>query len=187
MNYTIEQDDPNSLMKAFIASTSAYLSQVKVSKAEEAAALILQDTAGNFKFAGVVEYHENEDDPNEPGNWSYTMTFNEKDIDDLEKRKTVKKYLYGGTQFKAVMNKVSYDIALIDFISETFMYDACLLCVDTLVQILDREAKPDEVVTISMPGYFEASVSVEGDEKFFSIVPDGHQKEVIKNDLVLYE
>ena len=187
MNYTIEPEDPGALMKAFIASTSAYLSQVKVSKSTEAVVLVLTDTAGGFKFAGIVEYHENEDDPNEPGNWSYTMTFNDSDVSDLEKTKAVKKFLYGGTQFKAVMNKVAYDVALIDFISESFMYDACLLCVDTLLQVLDREAKADETVTITMPGYFEAAVAVEGDEKIFSIVPDGHQKEVIKNDLVLYD
>ena len=65
------------------------------------------------------------------------------------------------------------------------MFDACILVVDTLVQVLDREAKDGEVVDVELPGYFTASVSVEGGEKVFALTPDGHQKEIIKDDSVL--
>lgn len=184
--YTFGNDDrPERIIKAFFASTSAYLSKVKVSKADEAVALILTDVSGVFKFASIVEYHENKENPDEPGNWSYVMTLNEDDIADLEKRKVVKKLLYSGQDFKAVFDKVAYDVACIEFQHEHYMYDACLLVIDTLVQVLDREAKDGEVVDIELPGYFTASVSVEGGEKVFAVTPDGHQKEIIKNDIAL--
>lgn len=179
-----DDDRPERVAKAFFAATAAYLSKVKVSKADEAVALVLTDLAGNFKFAGIVEYHENEN-PEEPGNWSFVLTFNEDDVKDLEKRKSVKKYLYGGESFKSVFDKVSYDIAAIEFQHEAYMFDACVIVIDTLKQILDREAKENEVVDIEFPGYFTASVSIEGGEKVFAITPDGHLKEIIKDDIAL--
>lgn len=184
--YTFGDDDrPERIVKAFFASSAAYLSKVKVSKADEAVALVLTDIAGNFKFAGIVEYHENKENPDEPGNWSYVMTFDPKTLENLEKNKTVKKLLYSSDAFKAVFDKVSYDVAAIQFQHQTYMFDACLLVVDTLLQVLDREAKEDEVVDIELPGYFTASVSVEDGEKVFAITPDGHMKQVIKDDTAL--
>ena len=184
MGYAAGKDDdrPERITKSFIASTSAYLSKNKIAKTDEAVALVLQDVSGNFKFAGIVEYHENDENPDEPGNWSYVMTFNEDDLKELEKTKTVKKLKYGDDPFRTVMDKVSYDIGGIQFQQERYMYDACLLVVDTIVQVLDSEAVPGETVDIDMPGYFKASVSVENDEKIFSITPDGHQKSIIKDD-----
>ena len=186
LGYTFGDDDrPERIVKAFIASTSAYLSKVKVAKSDEATALILTDTAGNFKFAAIVEYHENEENPEEPGNWSYIMSVDPKSVENLEKAKTVKKLLYTSDAFKAVFDKVAYDVASIQFQHQTYMFDACLLVVDTLVQVLDREAKEGEVVDIELPGYFTASVSVEDGEKVFAITPDGHQKSIIKDDTAL--
>lgn len=186
IGYTFGDDDrPERIVKAFFASSAAYLSKVKVSKADEAVALVLVDVTGNFKFAGIVEYHENKDNPDEPGNWSYVMTFDKKTLDTLEKHKTVKKFLYSADAFKAVFDKVSYDVAALQFQHQTYMFDACLLVIDTLLQVLDREAKEDEIVDIEMPGYFTASVSVEDGEKVFAITPDGHMKQVIKDDTEL--
>lgn len=186
VGYTFGDDDrPERVMKSFFAATAAYLSRMKVSKADEAVALVLTDVSGNFKFGSVVEYHENEENPDEPGNWSLVMTFNEEDITNLEAKKTVKKLLYGGDAFKSVFDKVAYDVGAIEFQHEAYMYDACLLVIDTLIQILDREADPNNVVDIECPGYFTASVSVEFGEKVFAITPDGHLKAIIKDDVAL--
>lgn len=186
VGYTFGDDDrPERIVKAFFAASAAYLSKVKVSKADEAVALVLTDIAGNFKFAGIVEYHENEENPDEPGNWSYVMTFEEKTLETIEKSKSLKKLLYSSDAFKAVFDKVAYDVAAIQFQHQTYMYDACLLVVDTLLQVLDREAKDGEIVDIELPGYFTASVSVEDGEKVFAVTPDGHMKQIIKDDTAL--
>ena len=185
LGYTFGDDDrPERLIKAFFAASAAYLSKVKVSKADEAVALVLSDVSGNFKFAGIVEYHENKDNPDEPGNWSYVMTFDPKTLDTIEKNKGLKKLLYGET-FNGVFDKVAYDIAGIQFQHSSYMFDACSLVIDTLLQVLDREAKEGEVVDIELPGYFTASVSIEDGEKVFAITPDGHMKQIIKDDTAL--
>lgn len=180
-----DDDRPERILKSFFAATAAYLSRMKVSKVDEATAMVLTDVSGNFKFGAIVEYHENDENPDEPGNWSFVMTFNEEDITALEAKKTVKKLLYSGETFKSVFDKVAYDIGAIEFQHEAYMYDACLLVIDTLIQILDREADPNDVVDIECPGYFTASVSVEFGEKVFAITPDGHLKAIIKDDIAL--
>jgi len=186
LGYTFGDDDrPERLTKSFFASVSAYLSGVKVAKNDEAVALCLIDTAGNFKFGAIVEYHDNKDNPDEPGNWSYVMTFDQKDIEMLEKSKTVKKLLCSGREFTYTFNKVGYDVGGVQFEHESYIFDACLIVIDTLTQILDREAIDGEVVDIELPGYFMASVSVEDGEKVFAITPDGHMKAIIKDDTVL--
>ena len=181
--YTFGDDDrPERIVKAFFASSAAYLSKVKVSKIDEAVALVLTDIAGNFKFAGIVKYHENENNPDEPGNWSYEMTFDAKTLDNIEKDRNLKKLLYSSDAFKGVFDKVAYDVAAIQFQHQSYMFDACILVIDTLLQVLDREAKEGEVVDIDLAGYFKASVSIEDGEKVFAITPDGHMKQIIKNN-----
>ena len=189
LGYTFDNNDdrPERIVKTFFAAISSYLSKRKVSKEDEAVALVLQDTAGIFKFAGIVEYYPNTENPDEPGNWSYTMTLNEDDLTDLEKRKTVKKYLVGDDIFRNIMDKVSYDVGGFVFERDSYIYDTCLLVVDTIVQVLDHEAKEGQVVDIEMPGYFVASVAVENGEKIFSITPDGHMKALVKSDIDLDE
>jgi len=186
MGYTFGDDDrPERITKAFFASVSYFLSKQKVKKQDEATALILTDVAGNFKFAAIVQYHENEDNPDEPGNWSYVMSFDPKSVENLEKSKSVKKLLFSSSEFTSIFDKVGYDVAAIQFNHSSYIFDACLLVVDTLLQVLDREAKEDEVVEIELPGYFTAAVAVEDGEKVYSLTPDGHMKEVIKDDTAL--
>lgn len=186
--YSFDDDScAERIFKSFIAATSTYLSKVKVAKEDEAVALVLTDINGVFKFAGVVEYHENEqnDGTDEPGNWSYVLTFNEDDLKALEANKKVARYLYGDDAFKLVFDKVAYDIGGISFEHERYMYDACLLCVDTLIGVLDRETNDNETVEIECPGYFVASAAVESGEKVFAITPDGAMKKIIKDDVSL--
>lgn len=186
IGYKFGQDDdprPERITMSFFAATAAYLAKVKVTKTDEASALVLTDLAGNFKFAAIIEYHDDNDVEN--GNWSFVMTFNQDDLKALEKKKKVNKHLYGGEDFHHLLNKVAWDVGSIEFVYESYMYDACTLVIDTLLQILDSEAKVGEIVEIQMPGYFTASVAVEGDEKVFAITPEGQLKEIIKNDVML--
>ena len=183
--FDVNDDRPERIVKSFFAGVSSYLSFRKVSKDDEAVALVISDVSGNFKFAAVVEYHSNTENPDEPGNWSYTMTFYEDDITDLEKVKKVNKLLIGDKAFETVMNRAAYDVGGFVFEHSNFMYDSCLLTIDTIIQVLDHEAIEGQVVDVEMPGYFTASVSVENGEKVFSITPDGAMKTLIKSDVDL--
>ena len=184
--FTFGDDDrPVRVFQAFFTATAAFLSRNKIAKVDHAVAIVLTDVVGAFKFAGMVEYHENEENPDEPGNWSLIFTFNEEDITEVEKVKTVKRYLFTSPEFKALLNKVAYDVAGIEFMHDSYMFDACLLVVDTLIQILDSEAVEGNTVEIELEGYFVASVAVEAGVKVFGVVPDGYMKELIKDDSLL--
>ena len=184
--YAFGGDDiPERMLKSFIAATSVYLGKVKVSDPNVAAALVLTDESGNFEFAGIVEYHENEENKDEPGNWSYVLTLNEEDLTDLENTKEVKKYLYGDDAFKVILDKVAYDIGGIEFQKDSFMYACCKILVETIVQVLDAEAVANDTVDIELKGYVTCSVSVEGDEKVYAVTPDGAMKKLIKDDAAL--
>ena len=184
--YAFGGDDiPERMLKSFIAATSVYLGKVKVSDPNVAAALVLTDESGNFEFAGIVEYHENEENKDEPGNWSYVLTLNEEDLTDLENTKEVKKYLYGDDAFKVILDKVAYDIGGIEFQKDSFMYACCKILVETIVQVLDAEAVANDTVDIELKGSVTFSVSVEGDEKVYAVTPDGAMKKLIKDDAAL--
>ena len=71
------------------------------------------------------------------------------------------------------------------FERETYIYDACNIIIDSILQTLDHEAIEGQVVDIEMNGYFTASVAIENGEKIFSITPDGHMKALIKSDVAL--
>lgn len=177
-------DRPERITKTFFSTIAAYLSKAKVTDSNKATALVLKDSTGVFKFAGIVQYHEN-DNPDEPGNWSFTMTFNEDDITALERKKEVNKILCGDTTFQHMFDTVGYDVARVRMEHSSYIMDACYITIETILQILDREAKAGEVVDIEFPGYFVASVSVEDDEKIFAITPEGHLKAIVKDDKAL--
>ena len=184
--YAFGGDDiPERMFKSFIAATSVYLGKVKVSDPNVATALVLTDVSGNFKFAGIVEYHENEENKDEPGNWSYVLTLNEEDLTDLENTKEVKKYLYGDSAFITILDKVAYDVGGIEFQKDSYMYSCIEILIDTLVQVLDAEAVANDTVDIELKGYATFSVSVENDEKVFGVTPDGAMKALIKDDSAL--
>ena len=184
--YAFGGDDiPERMFKSFIAATSVYLGKVKVSDPNVATALVLTDVSGNFKFAGIVEYHENEENKDEPGNWSYVLTLNEEDLTDLENTKEVKKYLYGDSAFITILDKVAYDVGGIEFQKDSYMYSCIEILIDTLVQVLDAEAVANDTVDIELKGYATFSVSVENDEKVFAVTPDGAMKALIKDDSAL--
>lgn len=180
-----EPDMPDRITKAFFTAVAAFLKKTKIKDPTKAVALVLSSETGEFKFAGIVRYEENEKNPDDPGNWTYTTTFNEKDLEVLEGKRTVKKYLCSDDSFKNTIDTVGYDVAGVQFKQERYIYDGCMIVVETLLQILDKEAVAGETVDIEYPGLFTASVSVEGDEKIFAITPDGAMKELVKSDIDL--
>lgn len=181
--YMFGNDDrPERVTKSFFAATAQFLHDTKIKDPKKAVALTLTTVSGEFLFGAVVQYNENKDNPDEPGNWSYITTFDEADIEAIESKRSVKKMLYSDDFFKNVFNTVVHDVGGIVFKDALFMYDACLITIESILQVLDKEAVVGETVNIELPGYFVATVEVDGDEKIFGITPDGAMKEVIKSD-----
>lgn len=186
--YTFGDDDrPERLIEAFFSAIALLLAKKKIAKTDTATALVLTDMAGVFKFAAFVEYHDNTENPDEPGNWSLSLTFNADDLAALKKRKTVSEFSMSGPDFKKCYDDAGYDVGSFQFQHSSYIIDACHLIVDTIIQILDREAKENDTVDIECPNYFVASVSVEDGEKIMAITPEGHMKAIIKDDAALSE
>ena len=184
-DFDLADDRPERLVKSFFVAMSQYLSKYKVSKPDEVTILVVEDSNNTFRFAGIVGYELNEVNPDEPGNWTYTMTFYEDDIHELEKTKKINRHTSSSEVFKTIFDDIAYDIGEFSFVRESYMYDACLVIIDTLIQVFDHEAREDETVQIDMDGYFSATIAVENGEKVFGIVPDGHMKALIKSDINL--
>lgn len=177
-----EDDRPERVIRSFFAAVSLFLKVQKIAKEDEAVALVLTDTEGSFRFAAYMCYNANEENSQEPGSWTYEMTLREEVFEELEKERKVKKLLVGDSSFYSVFDKAGYDVGGIEFESDHLMYDAALLTIDTITQVLDGEAQPGETVEVDFPGYFKAFVSVEDGEKVFGIEPAGQMKAIAKGD-----
>ena len=138
-------------------------------------AVAVKDLKGNFMMGAVVEYHTNEID-DMPGNWSYAFTFDETDLEGA----TV--YLTTDTQFQKQLALTAYGLHRIQFEMEMHIETLIELCVTVLKQWLDMNAKENEVVDVTLDGYFEASVAIENGEKVMAITPDEPIKRIIKGD-----
>jgi hypothetical protein len=171
--------DPNDTGKIYdivIMSISDFLGMMKTKDAK--IALAVKDLKGNFKMAGVVAYHPNENE-DMPGNWSYELTFDEKDIEEA----TV--FVSTDAQFQRVVGQTSFNLYGMKFLSPTYVSPMIEGAATVLINWLDTNAKESEEVVIEVPGYFTASVVVEGGEKIMSIVPDGAMKRLVKDDSAL--
>ena len=174
----LNANDADKIYATLFSAVSRYLSAIK-SKENKDSALVINDLKGNFLFAGIVSYHENEN-VDMPGNWSYEMTFNEEDIKDVKDIR-----LSNDTQFDIIAANSAYQLYCMKFVSHMYMHDMFIEAINTLVKYLDENAREGEVVEVELPGYFTATVEVRDGKKEFAIVPDGAMKRIIKDDSAL--
>ena len=171
-------EDAEKIYAVLTASMSKFLATVK-SKESKSVAVILNDLKGNFKMAGIVEYHENEN-KELPGNWSYTMTFNEEDVKEVGTT-----FLTTDTQFEQIVGNVAHSLYGMRFVSPTYIHDMFINAVNTLLQYLDENTKENEVLEVTLDGYFVVSSGIEDGKKVFAIVPSESMKVIIKDDIAL--
>lgn len=142
-------------------------------------ALVVTDLKGEFKLGGLITYHPNEDE-NEPGNWSYVMTFNETDIP-----KNANVFNVTDIQFQRIWNQTGDNLHEMQVKNPMDLQGIIEEAAIMLKHWLDENAKDKEEVTLELPDYFVATVRVENGEKIFSITPDGPMKKLIKDDSAL--
>lgn len=171
-------DKPNQsdlLFNSLFLSVSQFLGIHK--KKEHKVALVVKDNYDNFKLAGIVQYHENEDDKDAPGNYTYELTLNEGDIADIPEV-----YSIFDSMFQGVAQETSLSYCNFRIIKNDQIISIYTACVEALTAWLDANAKETEEVVIELDGIFQASVAVENGVKVFSIVPEGKLKQLIKGD-----
>ena len=183
-NMDSTDDRPERIIRAFFAATAVQLSKLKKADEESAVAITLQGIDGELLFTSIVKYNANTENPSEPGDWDVAFSFYKEDLAELEKTRKVKKYLYNDISFFTTFDRVARETMAIQFSQERFIFDACLLTINTLRQIIEAEANNGDNEII-LPGFFIASSEVVDGEIHVGIAPDGHLKEIVKDDAAL--
>lgn len=177
-----EPNDTYPFYKAMILAITELLSNTK--NKEHKVACKVEDTRGNFKFAGIVQYHPNTENENMPGNWSYVLTFDKEDLTDCgEIHNSNDPYFYKHLA-TAFFQKFDRTFGVNDCIVHQFI----MIMADTLLTWMDANAgnKPEEGKNkLEVEGYFEATAELDGDTKVFSMTPSGDMKRLIKNDTAI--
>lgn len=173
MGYQMDPTEVNFIYDTTIMAMSDFLSQVK--SKENKVALAIKDAKGNLVLAGMVAYHNNEDE-SMPGNWSYEFTFNEEDLQGCNVKLSTEPH------FQTVFSKTLYNLFGVEMDDILALQPCIEESINVLKHWLDVNAKENDKISIEQSGYFVASVTVENGEKVFAIVPDGAMKRLIKDD-----
>ena len=132
--FDTRDDHVERMINAFFTAVATFLNETKSEKEDEATALIVQDAKGGFKFAALVEYNADEAATSNETKWSYSTMFSEENLQDLEKRKSVKKFLAGDLEFKHIFAQASYDAGFV-CTQPAYMADMWYIIIDSIHQV----------------------------------------------------
>lgn len=142
---------------------------------EHPVAFVFESIAGDLYAGAVVRFIPN-DDPDMPGSWSYTWTFDKEDIPNDARIITIgdsSSHSYFVTQASSFC---------MGFTSDAGIADIGNYVMKTISQWLQDNAKPDEEMGVKLEGVFEARCVVEDNEVVKSIELVGETKQIIKSD-----
>ena len=162
---------------ADILFTSAALSLNGNKDKNQPVALRFDRNDGSMVAAAVVQFFENTDDKDQPGNWNLVFTFDESDIPD-----NTKVFNISNPMIQVFFRATAGDKYRIVYKTPQDIIELNTYFFEMLHKWLDENAKEGEVVSVEAEGIFEARVAIEGGEKVFSIEPAGEIKMLIKDD-----
>ena len=162
----------------------------KVKSTEGSVGFIAEDMDQNFTFGAVVEYHKN-DNPDMPGNWSYTFTFDPNDMKDC-----ITVYKMSSNEYKEVAIDLGEHYYGLDFEldnSTNVMETKRILITQIMTNaskairqwVEENSVSPQPITTeIKNKVIIEAMLDETG-TKVFAITPSGELKNVIKDDAAI--
>ena len=159
----------------FVTGVANLLNNAK--SMETPTAYVVRKVEGGFVVGCVVQYFENKDDKNNPGNWNMTWTFNEEDIP-----KNASIIGIDNTQTHSYFRAVAGEKWGMVFQDEGSLVTTLIYAFEQLKKWLDENVKENQDVSIEVDGIFEAKAAVENGEKVFAITADGPIKMLIKDD-----
>ena len=165
------------MLDVVFTGTANLLNQAK--SKDKATVFTFRKINGDLIAAAMVRFFENED-TNNPGNWSLVWTFDDADIPegalviDLSDSQT-------HSYFRAVAGE-KYGMRFEDTAAMTDCLTYALIHVK---KWLDENAKEGTEVSLEFDGFFQARVAIENGEKVFAIEPDGEIKNLIKDDAAI--
>lgn len=144
------------------------------------AAFVMVNEASVFIAGAVVQYFENADDSNNPGNWSLVWTFDEKDIPE-----GALKIPFSDVQTHSYFIGVAGEKYGIQYNNEANLVDLLTYALYQLKKWLDQNVKEGAETSIELDGIFQARATVENGEKVFALEPAGEIKNLIKDDAAI--
>ena len=183
--YSLTANHTELPIKVLFLSVAKYLSSKKNKKAP--AVFKFSDLVGNFLFAAIVEYVEN-DNKEMPGNWSFYFTTNIEDVPVVENGM----YLFTDSEFLTIMSNVFVDKFGAEWLHPQAGVDVPNVAVNTLLTVakqsnLADESDPTGTFVVEIPGFvsLESSYDTGTGERVITIIPDGPLKKVIKDDYAI--
>lgn len=162
--------------KVIMAGTSILASKIK--STDKPKAIAFRKESGEFVAGARIEFLPNPEDPENPasGNWSYTWTFYESDLDgaDVINVDTSIQTLIG-------FNKVAFKEYRMTFNDNAGELFAFVLILDTISAYLEENAKEGDPLVLHC-GAFDAKVKVEDGVVKKTIEPNPEYKVMAKGD-----
>ena len=168
---------PNHTDKIAVILFTAVSNCLKVVKdKDKQVAFKFSDLKGDLIAAALVEFHKSDDKDN-PGNWSYVWTFDEKDIKPdayVLSMNSTEVHQY----FVAVASS-KYNMA---FEGANYIVQVTNEFLETLKRWLTDNASDKQEEGVILDGVFQARVAIEDGEVVKSIEVIGETKALIKGD-----
>ena len=165
------------MLDVVFTGTANLLNQAK--SKEKATVFTFRKINGDLIAAAMVRFFENED-TNNPGNWSLVWTFDDADI--LEGALVID---LSDSQTHSYFRAVAGEKYGMRFEDTAAMTDCLTYALIHVKKWLDENAKEGAEVSLEFDGFFQARVAIENGEKVFAIEPDGEIKNLIKDDAAI--
>lgn len=140
--------------------------------------VLVQDIKGNNIAFGCVHYDRAEGDEEADGSWEYFWSFN---TEDIPENATV--YTIDNEAVLKVIAKRGHNMARLTLGVLNYLAIITVIIINAVRDTLDQQnLANEESFTLDLPGFYEATVTVENGEKVFSILPKEEMKVLIKDD-----
>lgn len=170
-----DMDDERSMrtFKAIFAGVTDVLNIMKSKTLPKA--VVIQDMKNNRYAAAICQFIDGEGD--DAGSWTYVWTFN---MDEIPENAEIITLDQSSAQKIIMKRALSYDIR---FANGSFIATLAVYMLKIIKDYLDQQDVANgDSLSMSLDGYFVATVEVNEDRKVFSLVPAGEIKTLIKND-----
>ena len=176
LNWDLSLSECEMIAKTMFNGITDYLNITK--NKDTPIVVLIQDTKGEKIAFACVEYDKSEDNEASDGSWTYFWSYN---MSDIPEGATV--YVIDQEPVQRVIAKRGHNMCYMVVGVLNFLSTLCCITFSIVHDTLDQQdvAEGDEY-TIELPGFFEASVSIENGEKAFSITPKEEMKVLIKSD-----
>lgn len=172
MNYNVAKDHAWKVLDMMVNGVTEILRDIK-SKQQPVAFTFTRGE--DFVLGAYVQFFENEDDPSNPGNWTYAWTFNKEDIPENARVVTAYDPMFSVYFRNYGQTKFEFYPKTIESQGDTFGYMA-----HTIRKWLDENAAENDKVVLELEGVVEFAVAVEDGEKVFACELDGEVKQRVK-------